>query len=275
MYPPFCELSWEERLYAMAGQTDSGWHNIPSLLQESFVTGSGIQPEVLHWVNHNRRSLLHCFAEGLARGSMGSGDETTLDDDIPLEMLEQFRTSKDKSILWRGIIRDFVSAGAPLHTVDVDNRTPFWLLIDTMRSYSSGIPLRRHNLNPISAIKMWLTDLFTCGVDLQKYGTEEYLLLNNFIRDRLEDRLWSSDYVDRLFLPRLINFSYGPNPDDWVFWFSEVTDQFAGDFWEMVEAGQNPAQETVTLTTQETVTSTMPGSWNEDSDSESTWSKGL
>jgi hypothetical protein len=33
----------------------------------------------------------------------------------------------------------------------------------------------------------------------------------------------------------LVGFTYGPSPDDWRFWGSDPTDEFAGDFWHMPE----------------------------------------
>lgn len=36
---------------------------------------------------------------------------------------------------------------------------------------------------------------------------------------------------------RLIGFSYGPSPEDWHCWYSNLRDEFASEFWEMVENG--------------------------------------
>jgi hypothetical protein len=46
---------------------------------------------------------------------------------------------------------------------------------------------------------------------------------------------WDRQIVCVEFDIRLINISYGPSPKDWIFWFSEPSDSFAGDFWAMLE----------------------------------------
>jgi len=212
---------------------------------------------VLHWVNDYHQSLLHLFAGGLGHKQKSFGGGTTFDDNLPPAFLKQLRSSGDSRFMWRELIREFVSARAPLHKLDGQNRTPFWHLFNISSYYSSRF---QHDF----VVKMWLEDLLTCGVDLQKYGAEEYIVLRRN-RDNLlpgEDirdiPLWK---MRRPFPYRIIGFSYGPHPDDWKIWVSEISDQFAGDFWEMIEAGQGSTEEPVNLA--------MPGSWNEDSDAES------
>ena len=84
---------------------------------------------------------------------------------------------------------------------------------------------------------------------------------------------------------RLINLQYGTRPGDWIFWLSEPTDEFAGDFWSMIEDWilwlsepsdeftgefrsmiedplENEAEECPMVFQ-------MPGSWNEAEDSSS------
>lgn len=59
-------------------------------------------------------------------------------------------------------------------------------------------------------------------------------------------------------LSELLGFSYGPEPRDWQFWFSERPDKFAGQFTAMVEgSGQqrHPVMQDPPLS--------VPGSWIE------------
>ncbi|KAG6364222.1 hypothetical protein INS49_005820 [Diaporthe citri] len=56
-------------------------------------------------------------------------------------------------------------------------------------------------------------------------------------------------YRRHLHWVRLINFHYGRLPTDWKFWWSEPSDEFAGDFWLLLESG-----------TQEAIMS-VPGAW--------------
>jgi len=54
----------------------------------------------------------------------------------------------------------------------------------------------------------------------------------------------------------MINFRYGTRPADWIFWLSEPTDQFAGDFWSLIE-------DQIKLEAEQFPTAlSMPGSWN-------------
>jgi hypothetical protein len=107
-----------------------------------------------------------------------------------------------------------------------------------------------HRKNPIrtcnAALKIWLADLQTVGVDLDEFG-------------RIEQQFYNSGYISKDILyrrrieghvarERLINFTYGSSPDDWHIWFSESTDAFAGDFWNLIERQAE----------------VMPGAWPED-----------
>jgi hypothetical protein len=50
---------------------------------------------------------------------------------------------------------------------------------------------------------------------------------------------------------RLISFSYGPQPDDWKFWFADPTDCFAGIFWKEENREDDEAEYP------------LPGAWEE------------
>ncbi|KAI1094010.1 hypothetical protein F5B19DRAFT_82152 [Rostrohypoxylon terebratum] len=83
----------------------------------------------------------------------------------------------------------------------------------------------------------WLEVLEQAGIDLVEYGRCEYEL---FIRyaERCFDV--SESYLsDRRELPfshiYLVGFKFNEKPTDWEFYWDEPTDEFAGDFWELVE----------------------------------------
>jgi len=90
-----------------------------------------------------------------------------------------------------------------------------------------------------------LVDSLEGGVNLQEYGAWESLSLQKKVslwcykKDDKDDNENSVQYRQALlvieFDIRLINFKYGPSPNDWIFWFSEPSDPFAGDFWAMIE----------------------------------------
>jgi hypothetical protein len=76
--------------------------------------------------------------------------------------------------------------------------------------------------------------LQSAGVDLLHFGSSELTLFANGVVDQ-DIAIWPRFDCDSPASIRLINFSYGPNPEDWHFWLSDYTDEFAGEFWDMVE----------------------------------------
>jgi len=62
----------------------------------------------------------------------------------------------------------------------------------------------------------------------------------------------------------LIDFSYGPHPENWQFWFPELSDGFLGEFWAMVETEDLMTPDPSTF--QMGPHPPMPGSWIEQPD---------
>ena len=75
--------------------------------------------------------------------------------------------------------------------------------------------------------RYWLKDLQSWGIDLEKYGEAEKKAYGWFA-----PRLFCEDWEV------VVDFKYGPRPEDWVFVFDFGTERFAGDFWEMIENPQ-------------------------------------
>lgn len=97
------------------------------------------------------------------------------------------------------------------------------------------------------AILAWLDDLYVSGIDLQVYGKNEK---DHFLHQEVfrwegyplngmtysyRGMICKSD-SGHIYNVRLINFHYGRFPTDWKFWWSEPSDQFAGEFWSLVES---------------------------------------
>lgn len=85
----------------------------------------------------------------------------------------------------------------------------------------------------------WLEDVQSAGIDLAAYGKKE---LELFVRDHqvLALRWCTLDIGPKsdgypLSGPRLVSFTYGPEPEDWELIWDPDTEEFAGDFWELVE----------------------------------------
>lgn len=133
-----------------------------------------------------------------------------------------------------------------------------------------------------NAIAHWLEDLRACGLDLKEYGKfqRKFLFLRYSKKDTTNLLLCKGSHgveVDHDFggPVRLIDFQYGELPSQWKFWWSEMTDQYVGEFFSLVEQEQESEQETP-------ADLRMPGSWidtdsegstssEEDTDSDSEW----
>ncbi|KAK6948976.1 hypothetical protein Daesc_009048 [Daldinia eschscholtzii] len=84
-------------------------------------------------------------------------------------------------------------------------------------------------------IMEWLKALALAGVDLEAYGRREYaILLDDYSLRYIVAYSHSYSGILRLKI-YLIRFKFGPKPEDWEFYFNEPTDEFAGDFWKLVE----------------------------------------
>ncbi|KAF6792057.1 hypothetical protein CSOJ01_14206 [Colletotrichum sojae] len=83
-----------------------------------------------------------------------------------------------------------------------------------------------------SAMLRWLEDLLECGLDLASYGREEQF----FLAQDTSKREFGLSGGTSSFLVRLISLDSGARPQDWKLYWSEATDELAGDFWTILEA---------------------------------------
>lgn len=96
-------------------------------------------------------------------------------------------------------------------------------------------------------VTMWLEDLLSSGVNLMEYGEQEWTIFMK--SDSLCELRWSTFYYDfhpftgkRIEQrgPKLLYFTYGPHPSDWVFTWDPAVEGFVGEFWEMIESRPTP-----------------------------------
>jgi hypothetical protein len=126
---------------------------------------------------------------------------------------------------WNTMFCELLSAGIDIHKI-VGQSTPFSSFLS---SYLQWCCIEGSMKLSDVALKIWLGDLQTYGLDLEDFG-------------QIEEHLFNSGYVDKDFqsgwrygAPRLINFTYGSSPNDWHLWISETSDCFVGDFWCLIE----------------------------------------
>lgn len=87
-------------------------------------------------------------------------------------------------------------------------------------------------------VRLWLEDIFACGVDLLEYGADEMEIFNEALLNSRDEqgeppRRGLKKY-DRKG-PILTGFAYGSEPSDWVFQWDHASEGFAGDFWHILE----------------------------------------
>jgi hypothetical protein len=154
------------------------------------------------------------------------------------------RDVKDKQRLlyeaWNIFFCDFVAANIDIHHV-VGRKTPFSAFLSGYFRWCDHVEVAPSACN--TALRIWLTDLKSVGVDLEDFGRAE--------KDLYNSRAIGKDYHVCSWVGgnhRLINFTYGTSPHDWHLWISEKSDLFAGEFWDMIQREEE----------------VMPGAWPDD-----------
>ncbi|TGO48427.1 hypothetical protein BCON_0240g00060 [Botryotinia convoluta] len=128
---------------------------------------------------------------------------------------------------WEELLRELIAAQIPLHETGHRRLTLLQrILSDSV--FQTGI---NHSERQIFD---WAKILQASGIDLEQYGNKK-----RSIFQRVDT--WNfggsekSVITYELGLSSLVGFNYDSCVEDWNFWFSEPTDQFAGDFWSLIE----------------------------------------
>lgn len=256
VYPPYQSISQNSRLRIASRYLGkpNGWHNL-AFLAETLILPSGISDaQIMSLAGDSGwgffQSLIYAWKDAhyeewtsVRGGQRPKPGTPELDTSLETHIVEELRGtdySSQRLLGLRPLICKIILAG-------------FW----TQRSNSSGpSPLaeiicklppgfRHHSpLGDFSWVKRlttdWLEILFNCGVDLGQYGIWEtmYFQSQGFKPDHSpfegDDTKcyvqWNASWHFRW-----IAFTFGPRVEDWNFWYSEPTDEFAGDFWQMIE----------------------------------------
>ena len=129
--------------------------------------------------------------------------------------------------------------GYELPAIDITPllRLILWYMSEEARCYLT-LPKRSNKM-----IHKWIELLVEAGVDIEVHGEREYELLQDitpgsYIHFNAQRTILESSDVkfplDGCEL-RLYGFNYGPNVEDWTILCNDPTDQFAGEFWDLVE----------------------------------------
>jgi hypothetical protein len=108
-------------------------------------------------------------------------------------------------------------------------------------------PFQHQHRRGEEALLTWLQTLQGFGIDLERYGKTEHKLFYQESSSWRNLELLVPGSWGEVYLLRLIGLQVGPEPDDWKVWISEPSDEFAGDFWDMLEHPER----------------TIPGAWDD------------
>jgi hypothetical protein len=209
---------------------------IRTVLGESALGAEMLQQE---WASENYPetvTLVHSVAQKLGRSQAGiqlchSPARKLLRGGKEFEFSrterDEFKRRINLCESWNCLFREFLLAGIDLHQT-VDGKTP---LVAFLQGYFYHDKRPKNESSAcVMALRSWLTELKAAGVNLNRFG-------------RKEAKLWKSGNVQREIFcvsgigecKRLINIVYGTYPSDWNIWFSECSDPYAGEFWDLIE----------------------------------------
>ncbi|KXH42053.1 hypothetical protein CNYM01_08403 [Colletotrichum nymphaeae SA-01] len=86
-----------------------------------------------------------------------------------------------------------------------------------------------------SFLRMWLEDVQISGHDLEEYGRREMEYFKCEARLREERLILEYDESSYGTGMRLVSFTYGREPGDWDLIWSLEAEEYAGEFWDLIE----------------------------------------
>lgn len=134
--------------------------------------------------------------------------------------------SKHKDASWQALLREAIALNAHLLICE-QCESP-------LAAFLEGLKLNHTQIGPSRQPQLyWLQSMQRAGADLVEYGRFEKSLLNG------PHLRWTtfSGYGDSLVIREvyIVNITYGPEPEDWHVWYAWTLDEWAGEFWHMVE----------------------------------------
>jgi hypothetical protein len=164
------------------------------------------------------------------------------------------------------LLNDLIRGSSDLHALTRNGETPMYEVMDGFFVFADQKLLRKLTncgilpgmFGDSMPMKPWLQQLQDSGVNLEKYGREEKRVRENRGGRRefsycIFDK--SGCWTRRVSELRLINFTYGPQLNDWKFWFAPVLEDYFKDFWGTIDHPERA----------------MPGAWEEESSDEDDW----
>lgn len=130
--------------------------------------------------------------------------------------------AKIEDASWQAFLKEAIGLKAHFATYEQS--------LSPLASFLHGLDLNHTKIGLSEQPQLhWLQSLQRAGANLVEYGRLEKRIVktsNNPVR------LWLRGYFIDLYI---INFAYGSEPEDWNVWFSWPLDEWAGEFWHMIE----------------------------------------
>ncbi|RFU26959.1 hypothetical protein B7463_g9381, partial [Scytalidium lignicola] len=241
LYPSYKDWSLQDR-FKWSMNLDTWWvAGTTAAILKTAMGGGAIEPSAYHLYNQHNETLLFIIVRCLA--------------------VEHSAKRVDNVAGWGALLADAVRAEADLCKISTrfttsvghPGDTPlFEFIFYYTRNYTE---IKRHGYDFTLPVRLWATELKYCGVDLVSYGRRELSLLKGGFSENIFYVYVGLDRGSRGvqegrgdYLPwRIINFKFGPSPSDWKVWTTNPVDEFAGEFWNLIERPEER----------------MPGSWIE------------
>ncbi|KAL4899054.1 hypothetical protein BDW74DRAFT_184056 [Aspergillus multicolor] len=191
----------------------------PSMMK--IALGGDIEPDVFDLKDTYNKTLLHKIIECM-------GENYGLE-------------REDHALEWRPLFSNAIAACPDVNEQwSCYDGTKETLLLKFLHNYvwnCKAIRRRCYDFNPI--LRQWATELKLAGIDLEAYGAAEQIVHKTEPLLDLELRVHSVScpwWTGGMELPfRIFKIAFGPEPEDWRIWVTNLIDELVGEFWEMVE----------------------------------------
>ncbi|EXF83553.1 hypothetical protein CFIO01_00695 [Colletotrichum fioriniae PJ7] len=220
------------------------WSQIdPRILLDDIRHGEGIKPADFSVVldTSTKSSLGHLMRRYLTRVAMG-------DHDYPCD-----RDWRDL-VQWilQGVSYQWLSKHLSFDTTRAEScyYTPFFLGL-----FGNTWGHWKYKRQTSIYLRKWLEDVQISDHDLEEYGRREMEYFKCEVRLREERLRTCSETMEPDSGMRLVSFTYGSEPKDWNLVWSLEAEEYAGEFWDLIE---NPPLH-------------VPGGWVDDDISDDGW----
>ncbi|KAH8801458.1 hypothetical protein F5884DRAFT_862155 [Xylogone sp. PMI_703] len=211
-------------------------HNPGFNSSKLFLIALNCKPTLPCAINYQEEGITLLHAAAGALGYLSARNTKDTDFPIRIDNIELEISG------WKSILKELIGGGADLHITGSlyigIQATPFLFML-----YHLCDCLRIHlRIDLQHAVTSWISVLSDLNIDLMQYGLREKLTWSAIEFPKRE--VLYDDEID-YYQYRLIDFEYGPSLKDWRIWINEHTDEYVGDFWDMLEKKEN----------------IMPGTW--------------